>query len=227
MVGLNIYFGAALAELSNQLSSSPAPSRPNPLNHLLPWFLLLVGLYVSGYPELSPDWTAWSQNLANIGLHIFPSPNDHWRFWTSVGVQLVTVAVVLYPMFQKFLSHPALVWLGGLSFPLYLIHGPLIRTVLAWMLFGWQEPQYFYNNDENGNVTDKWVRIPFPSGWVFCIALPVYFVLLFWLSHLWSLWIDPWCASKVKNLEEIMYGDVSSEKLERPRKESGHLLCAV
>lgn len=221
MLGMNIYFGALLAELSNRLSSSSMVPHRNAFIRTMTVLVLLLGLHVSGYPEVSPEWTSWSQNLAHIGHFIFPG-NDCWRYWTSIGAQLVTLAVVMSPRMQDMLSHPALVWLGSVSLPLYLIHGPLVRSLLAWMLFGWQEPVAHYSQDVNGTLTAAWQQRPVPDGWVFCIVLPLFLFILLWASHLWSTRVEPRCASITKRIEEVMCGTETGEKGELPRTNGCH-----
>ena len=205
MLGMNIYFGALLAELSNRLPSTSVTLQRLPFLRAMIGIALFLGLHLSGYPEVSPEWTSWSQNLTHIGRFIFPG-QDFWRYWASVGAQLISLAVVLSPRLQEVLSCPALVWLGSISLPLYLIHGPLVRSLLAWMLFGWQKPVSYYNKDVDGNVTESRQPRPVPNGWVFCIVLPVFLLILLWASHLWTAWVDPWCASITKRIEEVMCG---------------------
>ena len=216
MLGMNIYFGALLAEISNRLPSPSMTPQRNPFIRTLTGVALLLGLHVSGYPEVSPEWTSWSQNLAQIGQFIFPG-QDYWRYWTSIGAQLIALAVVISPRMQEMLSHPTFVWLGSVSLPLYLIHGPLVRSLLAWMLFGWQKPVSYFSQDENGNLTDSWQRRSFPDGWVFCIVLPVFLFILLWASHLWASWVEPWCAFTTKRIEEVMCGSGTGESAELPR----------
>ena len=213
---MNIYFGALLAELSNRLPSPAMTPQRRPLIRAMTGIALLLGLHVSGYPEVSPEWTSWSQNLAQIGHFIFPG-KDYWRYWTSIGAQLITLAVVISPRIQEILSHPAFVWLGSVSLPLYLIHGPMVRSLLAWMLFGWQNPVSYHSQDVNGTLTDSWQRRSFPDSWVFCIVLPVFLLVLLWASHLWTTWVEPWCASMTKRIEAVMCGTEIGEKGELPR----------
>ena len=226
---MNIFFGALLAELSNRLPSPSSVLQRNQLVRVVTGITLLLGLHLSGYPEVSPEWTSWSRNLYQIGRFIFPG-QDYWRYWTSVGAQLIALAVAISPRFQEILSHPSLVWLGSVSLPLYLVHGPLVRSLLAWMLFGWQTPITYYSEDEDGNRLDHWQQRALPSGWVFCVALPVFLLILLWASHLWTTWIEPWCAYLTKSMEEVMCGtdpgaqgelpvtnDSYGEKGERPR----------
>ena len=210
MTGMNVYLGAALADLSVQISNTPVQKQyRGVLFRLASWMLLLLGLHLCGYPEKSPEWTSWSRNLAIVGHWIFPNSSEYWRYWPSVGAQLVTAAVLLSPFLQNLLSHPALIWLGSLSFPLYLLHGPLIRSVLSWMLFGWKRPIYYYTKKPDGSVDQTWERIPFPDAWVFYIAVPAFFVVLLFAAHFWTLLVEPWCAKMTKRMEEIMYGEPS------------------
>ena len=221
MTGMNIYLGALLAELSTDLASLVDQKR-DPISRLLPCVLLIIGLHLSGYPEKNPEWTSWSENLAGIGHWIFPRGSEYWRYWPTIGAQLVTIAVLLSPLFQKFLSQPPLIWLGSLSFPLYLIHGPLIRSLLSWMLFGWGRPIFYYTKKPDGSVDQTWERIPFPDNWVFALVLPIFFVILLSVAHLWNTVIDPWCAWATRRLEEIMYGNeiLGGEKDARTRSNS-------
>lgn len=220
---MNIYFGALLAELSIDFASSSNPKNIQ-VSRLLPCILLIIGLHISGYPEKKPEWTSWSENLARVGHWIFPPGAEYWRFWPTIGAQLVTVAVLLSPLLQKFLSQPSLIWLGSLSFPLYLIHGPLIRSLLSWMLFGWRRPIYFYTKKPDGSVDETWERIPLPDNWVFALALPIFFVVLLTIAHFWNIVIDPWCAWATRRLEEVMYGNEMSLGGEDARTRSNSVL---
>ena len=210
MLGMNIYFGALLAEFSNRLPSPTMMPQRNPFIRAMTVVALFLGLYVSGYPEVSPEWTPWSQNLAQIGQFIFPG-KDYWRYWTSIGAQLITFAVLVSPRIQDLLSHPSLVWLGSVSLPLYLIHGPMVRSLLAWMLFGWQNPVVYHSQDENGDVIHSWQQRSFPDNWVFGIVLPIFLFILLWASHFWTTWVEPWCASVTKRMEGVMCGTESGE----------------
>ena len=221
MLGMDIYFGGLLAEFSNRLPPPSANPQRKRFIRAIAGVALFLGLHVSGYPEYSPEWTSWSQSLAQIGQFIFPG-NDYWRYWTSIGAQLITLAVAISPRIQDMLSYPALVWLGSVSLSLYLIHGPLVRSLLAWMLFGWQRPVSHVSQDEDGNITNSWEQRVSPAGWVFCIVLPVFGLILLWASHLWTTRVDPWCALITKRIEEIMCGTGSGQDGELPRTNGHH-----
>jgi len=76
-------------------------------------------------------------------LFLFPFSNPSapdglnlLRFYGMAGASLVVLAVVMSAPLRQLFSLPPLVWLGSLSFSLYLLHGPLLRSVLAWIVYG-------------------------------------------------------------------------------------------
>lgn len=210
-MGTNVYCGALLAHLSAQ-SSSLAKPECKLLTRIAPALCLLLGLHLSGYPENSYEWASWSRQLAEIGLFVFPAGAEYWRFWSAIGAQLMTAAVLLCPSLQKILSHPALIWLGGLSFPLYLIHGPLMRSFLVWMVFGFQKPVTYCSKDSDDNTETSWVQVPFPENWVWYATIPVFFFVLLLTAHLWTLTVEPYCAWMTGRMEETVYGQPQPEE---------------
>jgi peptidoglycan/LPS O-acetylase OafA/YrhL len=58
---------------------------------------------------------------------------------------MMFVAVLLSPALQRFLSAPVFLWMGRMSFSLYVIHFPLLFTVFA-AFFLWLEPVMGYTN---------------------------------------------------------------------------------
>lgn len=173
----------------------------------IPWALVVFGLYLSGYPELHAEWTGWSRSLLNAGNMVFPSGSEVWRAWPTVGTSVTILGVIISPFFQRLLSHPRIMWLGGLSLPIYLLHAPLLRTVLTWMLFGFTQPKQYSDTDKDGN-THTWESVPVPgSVWIYVLVLPVFFAVLLGLCHLWNLFVDPWCAWATKRMEDVMVGE--------------------
>ena len=181
----------------------------NPLTRVVPFLMLFFGLHFSAYPEVSPEWSPWSRQLFRIGQFIFPAGSEYWRFWPGIGAQFMATAVLLSPCLQRILSHRILIWLGSLSFPLYLIHGPLIRSLLTWMTFGYQDPIFYYTQNPDGSLLNSWFRYPFPDDATLYIATPIFFCLLLLAAHIWTLTIEPRCAWITKRAEDIMYGEIS------------------
>jgi hypothetical protein len=54
------------------------------------------------------------------------------RIIASAGAIAMVVATLYSAPIQRFLTQPSLVFLGSISFPLYLIHGIFIRLPLQW-----------------------------------------------------------------------------------------------
>ncbi len=85
---------------------------------LLPsWLLLLVAVVLAGWPEY---WNQW--------LHLNPSP--------ASGVGLAALFVLVLRQERWRLS--LLKWLGEISYPVYLLHVPILLLVFQhWKLSGW------------------------------------------------------------------------------------------
>src|SRR5277367_681159 len=58
--------------------------------------------------------------------------------WTYpfIGSVLIIYSIQLSPYLRRLLSHRLLVFYGGISFSLYLIHGFMMRWLLSWIIYG-------------------------------------------------------------------------------------------
>ena len=122
------------------------------------------------------------------------------RFWPSVGVQILVVTVVLSPDLRRALSHPWLRWLGKISFPLYLLHGMFMRSLLSWLLFSKSELQLL----EDGNIVYAW--FPLPGILTFLAATPIFLFILFTAAHVWTEKLEPAFSLITKKAEKLMFG---------------------
>jgi peptidoglycan/LPS O-acetylase OafA/YrhL len=90
---------------------------------IAPWMsagLLLAGLVIGG---LRPEWIA-----AMTGLH-----TDPWiNFVTTFGALAIIVAAITGNWLQGLLHNAFFVFLGRISFALYLVHMPLICSLACW-----------------------------------------------------------------------------------------------
>lgn len=102
---------------------------------------------------------------------------------------------------QEWLSGRIPVYLGGVSFSLYLLHGPLMKTILAWMMFlpGILRQPELVVGPRNLYQT--------PSDiWFFLLILPVFLTILMAAVHGWSAKVEPIFARTTKRLEGLVTG---------------------
>ncbi|QDS72147.1 hypothetical protein FKW77_004299 [Venturia effusa] len=205
LAGVAIFAGAILAELSMVPTIGRFASSSNITNRILPFVLVTLGLYLSSFPSHKPTWAGWSNTLEYIGRAIFPKGSEIWSAWASAGSILLLTGIVLSEPLQKFLSHPAFLYLGAHSFPIYLIHGPLLRSTLNWMLYMFIPPEWSHEK-QGDNMSILKARYPIPPAIRFVIAFPIFFALLLWLAQLWTAKIEPQCGRLTKWLEDTVCG---------------------
>jgi peptidoglycan/LPS O-acetylase OafA/YrhL len=206
MVGLPIYGGAFLAELSMEPVVIKFSTSRSIVNQLLPYSIILLGWYFMSYPNHHPEWQPWSNTLWHLGLMIFPDGAEVYSVWNVVGVFLVTFGIILSSTLQRVLSHPHLLWLGAQSFPIYLIHGPLLRSFFNWLLYAFTTPIKYGDQDEAGNITRIFKRFPLPSPLKFFLLLPIFYAVLLLLAHVWTKKVESKCGAVTKWLEDTMCG---------------------
>lgn len=117
---------------------------------------------------------------------------------------------MLSPHFRRALSNRYLLWLGKISFPLYLLHGTVMRTVLTWLLFSRSELSAMRQGA--GDETKLLMRYPIPGYTMFFITMPVFFVILFGLTHLWAQKVEPHFGTITKMAEDLMFGKKQQDR---------------
>ena len=210
VIGTNIYAGLALAELSLDSNvQSFITDRPIIVSLISSTFIIF-GLYVVSYPEENPEWARWSMGLMNLGHYIFPQGSEYARFYPGLGSDLLTFGVAFNTTAKRLLSHSALCWMGKMSFAIYLLHAPLIRTVLTWMLFGIspRPPPPLPGQ----NLPPEW--IPIISHWAVIIIVPLFYIILYRIAQMWVLHVDPWCGRVTSWIEDRVFREES--KAEKP-----------
>jgi len=218
-IGLPIYTGALLTEVSMLPFIIQYSTNRRFVNHILPFSMVLLGWYLISFPVHKPEWQPWSNALFELGKCIFPKNARIEDSWYFIGVVLVTLGVILSAKLQQILSHPILLSLGAHSFPIYLIHGPLLRSFLNWILFVYTSPIIRQEKDKDGKIVKEDPRYPRPSATKFFLLLPLFYALLFASAYLWQQKIEPRCAFVTKWLEDTMCGvnEEATEKDERSR----------
>lgn len=227
IVGLNVYAGMILAELSMDTSSEPIPKMKSrmriPIREIIPYIGVALGLYLCSFPDSFYETADWSTQLWKIGQVIFPSNALHGRFWPGIGAQMLSLSILYSPSMRRALSHRWLLWIGGLSFPLYLLHGPLIRSLMTYMVF--LIPSFMFTPDllRNGSP-DPNSLIPIPNTLVLCVIMPVFFAILLVVSKLWAIHVEPWFGVWTDAFEKFAHSWGNGQARSVPWKKGNGIL---
>ncbi|OJD21551.1 hypothetical protein ACJ73_07109 [Blastomyces percursus] len=157
-----------------------------------PWFMvgtMVLALWILSVPA-ADIWNAWS-----FAVLEWASPRTYtafFRFWDSIGTVMFIWAITGLPSVQRFFSRPIFLYLGNISFSLYLTHTIVLKFLLyplmpwLYMVFGYQTP--------------------FQYGLTFGIGGAATVLLSFWVaevfqrhveepSAVFTKWLDVKCSS--------------------------------
>jgi peptidoglycan/LPS O-acetylase OafA/YrhL len=191
--------------------------------------MAIFGLTIGSYPAFVPENSWWSRRLTDVGVALFhPNCNSSFpslhspflitssfiscdRFsyhfageirwaYTFFGAYVLLFAIHFSPGLRRVFSHPIALFYGSISFPLYLIHSFLMRSVLVWVMFGVLPPSH------EG------------TGWyIWCLmrltAFLSWFAMITYLSILWRDRIDKISMHAAQWSEEYMLGKKSLSEL--------------
>ena len=138
-------------------------------------FYICIGLVTGGFPEFSPESAMWSSAFYRLGIFLGFSavPKTQVRYWGTIGATCIIVGVINSDRTKSFLKLPQNVYIGRISFPVYLLHGPLMKSLLPWVQHGMRSSGL-------------------SSTTSFIIALLVYVAVLLALSELATRTIEVW-----------------------------------
>ncbi|KAJ5638873.1 hypothetical protein N7528_001263 [Penicillium herquei] len=200
LMEINIYAGMFLAELN-------ADHGPKATS-LIPWpvsiIMMVTGLYMSSFPEEHAEWMPWSLKLNNIAGYFVPDQGEVNRYITSCGAILFVFGVFFSRGGRRVLSFPFLNFIGRVSFPIYLLHNTLIRTVLSWMIYRQSiSEKGLYPVDQE----DKPVLYEAGGDVTFAFAMPIFCAILIVLAYLWTVYVDPPCGRLVSWAAKQVFGE--------------------
>ncbi|KAI4234961.1 MAG: hypothetical protein LQ349_003466 [Xanthoria aureola] len=195
MVGANVFTGIILAELNH----SEYPLRFARFSPLFAPPLVACALVFMSFPSQFQDWAPWSDLLLRWYWRIAPQNAELMRFWPTLGAQILTFTVVMSPHLRRALSHRWLLWLGKISFPLYLLHGSFMRSILTWLLFARSK---LTEMEEEGH---KYMRYPLPGAPTFLVVMPIFMLILLTATHFWATKVEPHFGTITKTAEEVMF----------------------
>ncbi|OCK88142.1 uncharacterized protein K441DRAFT_690744 [Cenococcum geophilum 1.58] len=206
--GMNIVVGMFVAELHNQYKDSATSVLPAPF----PALLILVGMFMCSYPQDAPERAAWSHTMARFMHELVPKDADVRRYWDSLGASSVLLGIFFSRNARRVLTSPVFNFLGRVSFPVYLLHNTLIKSVLTWMIY--------LPSAMNPTRNEKGEQMDLRRGSTthIFIAIGVFYYILYRMALLWVVYIDPLCAKVVNASLRWAYGESLSHNgsLEKP-----------
>jgi peptidoglycan/LPS O-acetylase OafA/YrhL len=169
--------------------------------------LFMTGWFFLSFPSREPQWSPWFNFLTIDLIGIFPTGVAVFNLFRQsiyIGISMILMAILLSSTFQKILCFRPLLWLGELSLPIYLVHGPLLRSVFCWMVYSFTTyPEYIEEINEDGNIVQSIVLLAQPSPTRLAIALPCYLLITLYTASLWNRIVEPRCVNFARNLEQV------------------------
>lgn len=205
---MNIYAGMFLAELNADYRTNASSLISWPLSTLM----MLFGLFLASFPDENPSWMPWSRAVDAVGQSLIPNGGELNRHVVSLGTTIFVFGVFFSSHARRLLAHPFMNFLGRISFPIYLLHNTLIRTVLSWVLYRQSiVSKGLHPMDKEGKPIFYESGAPF----TFAITIPLFYLTLVYVSYLWTIYVDPRCEKVVSWLSKKAFGDTSDFELSK------------
>jgi peptidoglycan/LPS O-acetylase OafA/YrhL len=152
--------------------------------------------------------------LKNIGDWIIPNGAASYpKRFTAIGWDLMVTGIWLSPTLQSIFSNKLFMWVGRNSFAVYLTHGTVMKVGLARLIYGLSTAPYSVEEPKEEGGDKIYHYIPRSNNWfVWAVAIPTFFVVEYTIAHLWTTYVDSWCAKATKWLEEKMFDSNEDEK---------------
>ena len=199
LVGFAVFSGVVLSEFS--LTTLPSKIAPYSLFAGPP--LAILGLVLMSFPSDGPDHAQWTAYLLAFAKATFPKQIDYGRFYGTLGGTVLMIGIIISPHLRALLSKPVITWLGKISFPIYLLHGTIMRSLFAWMLFFNATP---VDVEMRGDDDTEYLitRYPLPGHLHIGISVMIFAVVLLGASHVWTAKVEPWFGWMTKKAEDLM-----------------------
>lgn len=143
-------------------------------------------------PNIHVDWSPFFKFItapgAWFGYLMYPSGGTVYHLTNFIGLFSLFIGLILSTPLQRFFAHPLFVRLGQLSLPIYLLHGPILRSLGALLL---------YSGNPAGTPVSM-VREIF--------ALSLFASVTLFLAKKWEEMVEPWCAKITKVLDDLVTG---------------------
>lgn len=207
---MQFFWGTLLADLQNNDAVTALIASRTRTSAILSILFILIGLTFASFPEVHAEWVPWSRHLMDVMSNILPgAAPDYPRFGSGLGLECLTLGILLSPsVLQRALASKYLLFFGRVSFAVYLLHGPLLRTTLVWMMYGVHElPPH------EDPATGALVPTPFtyPGHLTLLAWQVVWLPMVYGLAILWTNYVDPWCDRMTNKLVEHVWLEASEK----------------
>lgn len=214
VVGYNVFMGMILAEITLDPGIQAVAAEHNLIRTFTSGAAIILGLYFASYPENNPEWSRWSNGLTLLGNYIFPKGVEYSRYYSALGVNILATGILFNNTSKKILSNTLFLFMGKLSFAIYLLHAPLIRTVLTYGLFGFSvRPDG--GKDEHGNDLGPGL-LPVANRWVCVFVIPLFYIFLYRVAALWAAYVEPFCGRVTNWFENLVFQEDAKVSQEKP-----------
>ncbi|RMZ79463.1 hypothetical protein DV738_g3394, partial [Chaetothyriales sp. CBS 135597] len=201
--------GILLAELSLTFY----PQRLSSLSKFLTAPLCLFSLFLMSYTDIAWDQASWTTVLFKFASRYLPMDNigGYERTYGTIGAIVLIFSIVNSPTMRWLLSRKPLRFLGRISFAIYLLHGIVLRSVFAWVLFFGTNKTEFVAT-ESDEISHEH-RYPVP-GIVHCgVATVIAGIIILAASHIWNAIVEPWFGQITSVAEDVVTGRVALKSL--------------
>ncbi|KAJ5256705.1 hypothetical protein N7478_012809 [Penicillium angulare] len=212
----NVYAGMFLAELNADYGAQAPSMMPWPISTLM----MLSGLFLASFPDENPTWAPWSRALNSLAQYIVPAGGEINRYVVSFGTTLFVFGVFFSREGRQILSHPFMNFLGRISFPIYLLHDIFIRTILSWLVY---RQSIFQKGLSPTDQEGKPMWFERGGTLTFAIAIPLFYIILIYIAHLWTIYVDPLCGRLVLWFSKQAFGEDDESALMNKEKLEGIL----
>lgn len=196
---MNVIVGMFIAELHAEYGSRATSILPTPV----PAIMILCGMFMAGYPQDVPHHAPWSNAMMRFMQPFVPKETDVRRYWDHLGAATVMMGVFHSRNARRVLTSPVFNFLGRVSFPVYLLHNQLIKSVLTWMVYlpSAMNPPVNEKGEQQDLVRGSTTHI--------FVAIAIFYWILYRLALMWTQTIDPWCGKLVNMMTDWAYGEGS------------------
>lgn len=153
--------------------------------------LFIGGLYLASYPKFDGNETPGYRTLSNIVP--FRIEQDKW--WQIIGGMIIVYSATNSRLVEEFFTGSFLQYLGEVSFPVYVVHGPILHSVgLLVMSTSWK---YMGRDTLSQKVLN------------FAVSAIIVIPVLSWVAYVFRKVVDIPCAKFSRWLEINVTSDTA------------------